>query len=292
MVLHRHRSVPRRPGLDRSRDARGGHHVLWDRRPQALSCRRLGGRHRRASGRSRSPTALTGPPGCARSWPGTTRRTRRSASRAPATSPAPCAPRWLASATECSTCRPGAPGATDAPAGPARPTPADALAIAQVVLQRGHHSAPPSSPSWYARSRCWSSRRQAVRDRTQLIQRLRSLWLQVDPRRRGRRRRPAPQEGARRLQRDRLRPRPRRADRRSPHPQIAETSSASTSASPSSSASGRAARGARQPRRRPPRRRDDDRLGPDRPGRRRPPLPQPGRLRALLGHRSDPLRIR
>ncbi len=51
MVLHRHRSVPRRPARDRRPIEAGGRHVRGHRRTQALSRRRPGGRGRGAGGR-------------------------------------------------------------------------------------------------------------------------------------------------------------------------------------------------------------------------------------------------
>jgi transposase len=67
--------------------------------------------------------------------------------------------------------------------GPGKTDSADALTIAQVVRTDGHRLGAALEPELVRTIRLLElSRRQAVRDRTQLIQRLRSLWLQMDPR--------------------------------------------------------------------------------------------------------------
>lgn len=67
-------------------------------------------------------------------------------------------------------------------AGPGKTDAADALLIAQVVRIEGDQLSPALEPALVRTIRLLElARRQAVRDRTQLIQRLRSLWLQVDP---------------------------------------------------------------------------------------------------------------
>jgi transposase len=81
--------------------------------------------------------------------------------------------------TGCSTFRPGAPGAIG---GPGRTDAADALTIAQVVRVDGQRLGPALEPELVRTIRLLElARRQAVRDRTRLIQRLRALWVQVDP---------------------------------------------------------------------------------------------------------------
>ena len=66
--------------------------------------------------------------------------------------------------------------------GPGKTDAADAITIAQVVRTEGHRLGTALEPELVRTIRLLElSRRQAVRDRTQLIQRLRSLWLQVDP---------------------------------------------------------------------------------------------------------------
>lgn len=58
----------------------------------------------------------------------------------------------------------------------------DALTIAHVVRIDGHHLGTALEPELVRTIRLLElSRRQAVRDRTQLIQRLRALWVQIDP---------------------------------------------------------------------------------------------------------------
>jgi transposase len=67
--------------------------------------------------------------------------------------------------------------------GPGKTDAADAVTIAQVVRTDGHRLGAALEPELVRTIRLLElSRRQAVRDRTQLIQRLRSLWLQIDPR--------------------------------------------------------------------------------------------------------------
>lgn len=67
-------------------------------------------------------------------------------------------------------------------AGPGKTDATDALVIAQVVRIDGARLGPALEPELVRVIRLLElARRQAVRDRTQLIQRLRSLWLQVDP---------------------------------------------------------------------------------------------------------------
>jgi transposase len=67
--------------------------------------------------------------------------------------------------------------------GPGKTDAADALTIAQVVRSDGHRLGAALEPELVRTIRLLElSRRQAVRDRTQLIQRLRSVWLQIDPR--------------------------------------------------------------------------------------------------------------
>jgi transposase len=67
-------------------------------------------------------------------------------------------------------------------AGPGKTDATDALLIAQVVRIEGRHLGPALEPELVREIRLLElARRQAVRDRTQLIQRLRSLWLQIDP---------------------------------------------------------------------------------------------------------------
>ena len=66
--------------------------------------------------------------------------------------------------------------------GPGKTDAADAITIAQVVRTDGHRLGAALEPELVRTIRLLElSRRQAVRDRTQLIQRLRSLWLQVNP---------------------------------------------------------------------------------------------------------------
>ena len=66
--------------------------------------------------------------------------------------------------------------------GPGKTDATDALTIAQVVRVDGHHLGAALEPELVRTIRLLElSRRQAVRDRTQVIQRLRSLWLQIDP---------------------------------------------------------------------------------------------------------------
>jgi transposase len=67
-------------------------------------------------------------------------------------------------------------------AGPGKTDATDALVIAQVVRIDGQRLGPALEPELVRMIRLLElARRQAVRDRTQLIQRLRALWLQVDP---------------------------------------------------------------------------------------------------------------
>ena len=67
-------------------------------------------------------------------------------------------------------------------AGPGKTDASDALVIAQVVRIDGHLLGAALEPELVREIRLLElARRQAVRDRTQLIQRLRSLWLQIDP---------------------------------------------------------------------------------------------------------------
>src|SRR5262245_36121382 len=67
-------------------------------------------------------------------------------------------------------------------AGPGKTDATDALLIAQVVRIDGHRLGTALERQLVREIRLLElARRQAVRDRTQLIQRLRSLWLQVDP---------------------------------------------------------------------------------------------------------------
>jgi transposase len=66
--------------------------------------------------------------------------------------------------------------------GPGKTDAADALVIAQVVRLDADRLSPALEPELVRMIRLLElARRQAVRDRTQLIQRLRSLWLQIDP---------------------------------------------------------------------------------------------------------------
>jgi transposase len=66
--------------------------------------------------------------------------------------------------------------------GPGKTDGADALTIAHVVRVDGHHLGPALEPELVRMIRLLElCRRQAVRDRTQMIQRLRALWLQIDP---------------------------------------------------------------------------------------------------------------
>ena len=66
--------------------------------------------------------------------------------------------------------------------GPGKTDATDALVIAQVVRIEGERLGPALEPELVRTIRLLElARRQAVRDRTQLIQRLRSLWLQIDP---------------------------------------------------------------------------------------------------------------
>ena len=66
--------------------------------------------------------------------------------------------------------------------GPGKTDAADALTIAQVVRVDGHHLGAALEPELVRTIRLLElSRRQAVRDRTQMIQRLRALWVQIDP---------------------------------------------------------------------------------------------------------------
>ncbi len=66
--------------------------------------------------------------------------------------------------------------------GPGKSDATDALVIAQVVRIDGHRLGAALEPELVRQIRLLElARRQAVRDRTQLIQRLRSLWLQIDP---------------------------------------------------------------------------------------------------------------
>jgi transposase len=66
--------------------------------------------------------------------------------------------------------------------GPGKTDATDALVIAQVVRLEADRLGPALEPELVRIIRLLElARRQAVRDRTQLIQRLRSLWLQVDP---------------------------------------------------------------------------------------------------------------
>ena len=66
--------------------------------------------------------------------------------------------------------------------GPGKTDAADALTIAQVVRVNGERLGPALEPELVRVIRLLElSRRQAVRDRTQLIQRLRALWVQIDP---------------------------------------------------------------------------------------------------------------
>ena len=66
--------------------------------------------------------------------------------------------------------------------GPGKSDAADALTIAQVVRVDGERLGPALEPELVRTIRLLElARRQAVRDRTQLIQRLRSLWVQIDP---------------------------------------------------------------------------------------------------------------
>ncbi len=66
--------------------------------------------------------------------------------------------------------------------GPGKTDAADALVIAQVVRIDGHRLGPATEPELVRVLRLLElSRRQAVHDRTQAIQRLRALWVQIDP---------------------------------------------------------------------------------------------------------------
>ena len=297
MRLHRHRSVPRRPGLD-PRPRPGGHRGC----SSASTCHK----HRHAAALLDARGGLIDTLLFANSPEGyraadragsssTTPRRRSSASR---TRPGSAGP--LATALDR---RPGFE-VLNVPAwrthrdrrrlGPGKTDPGDAHAIAQVVLRVRRRARPALEPELVrALGLLELQRHRLVRDRTQAIQRLRSTWQQVDPVAEARVVALRPPARAAQAQADRLRRRPGR--HRSPPPSSATspaTSTRSTSASPTSTArSPRCSKSTatRSPTCTAPATRSPP---PDRPRRRRAPLPRRRRLRALLRRRTDPLRLR